>query len=693
MRLSGIIDETFDVNTFCEGLDGCVVIDLSEVKRITSYGVREWIRAVKEIDASYLGYINARPAMVTNFNLVDGFEGKGELISLWLPYECTECQQVTDRILDLRKDYEVVRTMEMPVVPCKSCGSETELEVDPDMYLSYVARAARPSPPHEAKAAIDGEDEPAIPFRLDKEVDGTVTALWMYGPLDKARRLKHVGEGLQGEMVAVLAGLTSMTEDGAAGLCAVAANPDTDVSFARVPITIVKQLVSSCKRGKVVSLLVPLRCKACGERVRTDLEKSALWATFQESELGERCARCGGSLKVDVSPTERTSLMTIPLSVASPAVRAYLKAHTSRAPAKNVAKQKRAPGGDRFGEYQVIRSLGAGGMGEVLLARKTGPEGFEKEVVIKRILEKYATDRPRLEMFLSEARIAARLNHPNIVQIFDLGQVGGEFFIAMEHVAGWDLRKIWRRATENGVLFPIELACWIIGEVCAALRAGEEHTSENGQLEPIVHRDVSPENVMVSRHGAVKLGDFGIAKIVDPMSLTKPGTVKGKLGYMGPERLFGPSRPVDGRVDLYAASVILHEILTGRRLFAREDEGATVRAMMRYEVPRISQLRDDAPRELDEILVKALAKDPDQRFQSAAELRHELDHLMLRFGRPASSAQLAAWLQDLFKGSQDSMDLSSVTPSSTVATGLAVDVTAPARVPRTADASRSREDE
>jgi eukaryotic-like serine/threonine-protein kinase len=156
MRLSGIIDETFDVNTFCEGLDGCVVIDLSEVKRITSYGVREWIRAVKEIDASYLGYINARPAMVTNFNLVDGFEGKGELISLWLPYECTECQQVTDRILDLRKDYEVVRTMEMPVVPCKSCGSETELEVDPDMYLSYVARAARPSPPHDAKAAIDG---------------------------------------------------------------------------------------------------------------------------------------------------------------------------------------------------------------------------------------------------------------------------------------------------------------------------------------------------------------------------------------------------------------------------------------------------------------------------------------------------------------------------------------------------------
>jgi serine/threonine protein kinase len=227
----------------------------------------------------------------------------------------------------------------------------------------------------------------------------------------------------------------------------------------------------------------------------------------------------------------------------------------------------------------------------------------------------------------------------------------------MEYVKGWDIAKIANRLREQGREWPADLACWIAAEICAALKAAQEHRDENGQLKPIVHRDVSPENVFISVDGAVKLGDFGVAKVLEQNSYTEPGALKGKLGYIAPERLNAGSNTVDGRIDIYSVGVILHECLSGARLFLRDEPGRTLYAIIEHKVPRLSALRRDVPTDLDDVLSRALAKSPDARYQTAAAMRHDLDLLLARMGRAVSPQILAMWLNELFEGAGGSTDL------------------------------------
>ncbi|HEX7598771.1 MAG TPA: serine/threonine-protein kinase [Polyangia bacterium] len=294
-----------------------------------------------------------------------------------------------------------------------------------------------------------------------------------------------------------------------------------------------------------------------------------------------------------------------------------------------------------FGKYTLFERIGRGGMADVFKARVQGPGGFERIFVVKRILPHLSDDPVFTKMFVEEAKLAARLNHPNIVQVFELGSVDNEYFMSMEYVRGHDLaetmRTLWARV---GPPRP-ELVAYVGREMCRALAYSHDFTADDGSRLGMIHRDISPSNVMLSFEGAVKILDFGIAKALggEKDESTKTGTLKGKFAYMAPEQTV--SNEIDRRIDIFATGIVLHEILTGRRLFKGENDLQTIERVRLCNVPPPSLHNPLCPPEMDDIVLMALAKDPQDRFQSASEMAEALDDIVhaARF-QPTQLAQL-----------------------------------------------------
>ncbi|MDQ3266871.1 MAG: serine/threonine protein kinase, partial [Myxococcota bacterium] len=299
-----------------------------------------------------------------------------------------------------------------------------------------------------------------------------------------------------------------------------------------------------------------------------------------------------------------------------------------------------------YGKYQLLKKIGSGGMGQVFLARHAGEQGFEKLVVIKRILPHLAEDEDFLTMFFDEARIAARLNHPNLVQIFDLGEANRAQYLAMEYVQGEDLRKLDRFARAQGALIPMGPALRIIADAAAGLDYAHKARDAQGQPLGLVHRDVSPQNILVGFDGAVKLIDFGVAKAAGRVQHTGTGILKGKYPYMSPEQAEG--RELDARSDIFALGVVLWEILTGKRLFKGESDLATMRLVVDCQVPPPSKLNPKLPQGLDTVVMQALARLPETRYRDASALRLQIEEFLLAHRVPASSAHLTAYLNGLY---------------------------------------------
>lgn len=301
---------------------------------------------------------------------------------------------------------------------------------------------------------------------------------------------------------------------------------------------------------------------------------------------------------------------------------------------------------ETYGRYQLLKKLATGGMAQIYLARQVGPEGFEKLLVVKRILPHLAENEDFITMFLDEARIAARLNHPNIVQIFDLGAQDDSYFIAMEFIHGEDVRRVWKHAERQGKPIPIPLMCRIIIDACAGLDYAHKKADQQGRPLGIVHRDISPQNILVSFEGGVKVVDFGIAKAADQATVTRSGVLKGKYSYMSPEQAGG--QHIDSRTDIFALGVVLYELLTGTRLFKRATDIQTLNAVTECAIAPPSQVNSRLPRDLDAIVMKALAKNRDDRFSEARELANELEHWLLNNKLPSSSSALAAFMHDAY---------------------------------------------
>jgi serine/threonine-protein kinase len=299
----------------------------------------------------------------------------------------------------------------------------------------------------------------------------------------------------------------------------------------------------------------------------------------------------------------------------------------------------------RFGQYLLIRKLAEGGMAEIFLAKQLGAEGFERDVVIKCMLDHFSRHQDFIAMFLDEARLAARLHHPNIVQITDLGVADGRYFICMEYLAGEDLEMVVARAGQQRQPVPIPIAARIMLSALEGLEFAHGY-QEQGRLVELVHRDISPSNILVTFQGTVKVLDFGIAKASSRVTQTQPGLLKGKWGYMSPEQARG--EPIDARSDLFSLGITFHELITGRRVFERDHEIGVLLALMAQPIPPPSAVRPELPPALERIIMKALERQREDRYPSASAMRADLEEFLRSTPSMPGSSQLSQYMQGLF---------------------------------------------
>ena len=272
--------------------------------------------------------------------------------------------------------------------------------------------------------------------------------------------------------------------------------------------------------------------------------------------------------------------------------------------------------------YRVTQRLEAGGMAEVFIGEALSVQGFKKRVAIKRVLPHLAQNKNFIGMFLDEARLGARLNHANIVSVFDIGAADGTYFIVMEFVDGCNLKKIIEVLRHQGQSFPMKEAVYLCTEAARGLSYAHELVDDEGSDLNLVHRDVSPPNILISKRGEVKVTDFGLAKATTQLEKTDPGVVKGKFSYLSPEAALGER--VDARADVFALGIVLWEMLAGRRLFLGETDYQTVKLVQQAQVPKLSQINPEVDEEFEALLSKSLARNPADRYQTAADFGEAL---------------------------------------------------------------------
>ena len=298
-----------------------------------------------------------------------------------------------------------------------------------------------------------------------------------------------------------------------------------------------------------------------------------------------------------------------------------------------------------FGKYEVLKRLALGGMGEVFLARQTGVAGFDRLVILKSLLPELAEQEGFVEQFLDEARVAATLNHPNIVGIYEVGLWNGVYFIAMEHIHGEDLARLQRAAGKQKLSIPYQVSARIIHDAALGLDHAHHAIDLEGRALGIVHRDISPQNIMVRGDGVAKVVDFGIAKASNRSTRTATGLLKGKLQYMAPEQAMGAN--LDGRSDQFSLGVVLWELTTGQRLFKGDNELETLQRVLQQPVPPPSSLVPGYPPELEAVVMRMLERDPNHRYAHCVEAARDLRTYLDNCSRTVGEQQVAAFVQQV----------------------------------------------
>jgi TonB family protein len=337
------------------------------------------------------------------------------------------------------------------------------------------------------------------------------------------------------------------------------------------------------------------------------------------------------------APPSVTQFNTEKIAISSPLV--------APTPPPAPVEEEEPADGIRFGQYVLLEKIATGGMAEVWKARMRGVEGFQKIVAIKKILPHLSDNQDFIEMFIDEAKLAAQLNHNNIIHIYDLGKIQSSYYIAMEYIDGSDLKAILKKAQERDHPMSVELALFIASKIAAALDYAHRKHDFEGKEMGLVHRDVSPQNVLISEEGDIKLCDFGIAKAASKASHTQAGALKGKLQYMSPEQAWG--RQIDKRSDIFALASVLFEMLTARKLFGGDNELSVLEQVREARVVAPSQVNDEVTPQIDQIVLKALQKEPGNRYQTAGEMQRDIDAVLYSFKPTPTSADLAIYMHRL----------------------------------------------
>jgi serine/threonine protein kinase len=312
-----------------------------------------------------------------------------------------------------------------------------------------------------------------------------------------------------------------------------------------------------------------------------------------------------------------------------------------------------APEERKLGPYRLCRRVASGGMASVYLAFREGSHGFEKMVAVKRIHPHLAQEREFVEMFLDEARLASRINHPYVCNVTDFGQADNGPYLAMEYVVGEPISRVLAQVRRRRDLLTqsrfARIVARLIANLCEGLHAAHEISDDQGRPLGLVHRDITPQNMFVAFDGSVRLLDFGVARAESCVHETRPGIVKGKLAYVAPEVF--RREPIDRRSDLWSMGVVMWELLTGRNLFKRDSDVATISAVGEDPIPRPSTINDRVPLELDEVVANALQRNPDERYHTAREMSRDLEFCLGGWSDPVPAADVAEWLMDMFPGS------------------------------------------
>lgn len=628
-----------------------LLFDLVGIDRLTSYGIRAWVGMMNAIDPDYCGFLNCRPPVITQFNMVFDFGGDGEILSLHLPYRCSHCGDDFTELVDLRDEYGRVSGFEVPDLVCPSCGSDASFDGVPGSYLEYVSRQGAPAPPDPVESLLDDGDDSAAdggerkPFRLKKEIVDDLTALWASGALDSQVRTRRMLQGLEGTVVLIGSEMTAVDPEAFRRLYG---QLDCELLLARFSPDLLAPLGDAPElreRVHPITTVTSAECPQCGWTGDAEIHLTHL-VDPDSPDSPEGCPECFGDLEAACSNADRAFYQTFdPPEVPQP-VAQYL-AHCKSGP------ESRSQTGDyervidkSFGPYELKEKIGSGGMAEIFRATKQGAEGFEREVVIKRLLLEKSDSPNLVEALKREAKLAARLNHPNIVQVTDFGRTNQFYYITMEHIDGPDIEEVLRLARERNTSMPVELAVFLGQRVCEALAAAHELTDADGNETPVVHRDVAPDNILVSSHGTPKLADFGIARVVTDLQQRENEPVRGKITVMAPEAVKSDLGPIDGRSDLFSLGTVLYRCLTGNAPFDHDDQTQALRAILLDEPPVPSALRSDVPKALDRIVTRAMAKRPDDRFPSARAMQHQLEEVLGTFD-VVTERDVKSWVDEM----------------------------------------------
>ncbi len=660
VRISGVIDETFPLTSATPDLTGIVIIDLGAVDRISSFGVRKWIEFAARLPSGAISMyvVYAPPVVVDQLNMVEGFAGVSRVLTVLAPYTCKTCSEDRLRAVNLMDEAQIISENKAPEHNCPVCSNPLEFADLPSEFFGYMRRQnlGTVDPVVMRYLRLSVAAEPLdLPTHL-KVVENDITYMTLASVIRGDLNVRRLASGLEGRVAFDFSHVAKVELEGVLKLEQVleTAAKSAQVVLCRVPPSVLSPLAKSGKPlpAKVHSLWLPYECQNCGQLHHQRQHAATFLQLLKQNEGQERpCSVCGGASRLASIPNLPQFLARVPLTdkpledieaLESKATTQFLFGSANAEPVANPGNTD-ISGSHGGSKLQIIRRLGQGGMAEVFLAKQVGVKGFEKFLVMKKILQQFAENPEFVDMLFAEARANARLTHPNIVQTFDVGVTDGVAYILMEYVRGPDLKRLINELRRKGLALPMEHALRIIAETAAGLHYAHSYVDPAGNAHPVVHRDVSPHNILISLDGAVKLSDFGIAK-VQGEDHTQAGVLKGKISYISPEAAAG--RPLDARNDVFALGVVLFELLTGQLPFRRDHDAATLNAIVREPAPVPSQLKPSIPQDVSDLILRALVKDPARRTPSAAAMREEIEAVMAHHRLNSSPTTVAQFFKD-----------------------------------------------
>jgi eukaryotic-like serine/threonine-protein kinase len=696
VRVSGLVDERFAGFGAMTGVKN-LVIDVSGMTRMTSFGVRQWLKAMdalpKSISDLYL--LGCPTFFVDQLNMVLNFGGAGQVLTVVAPYACPSCGVESGEVIDVLSERATLAKGIAAEKNCGRCGAKLEFDETPESYFSFLTKyspvAVQPAAAQllaveglYTTVGVSGEKPP----KIVKLVHGSVTYFRIVGVISTMFRARPFLVGAEGEVVIDLAEVEQFDPLGLpewrrllkslSGQVPSITLVDVTSAF----LTVAGDTIGLARNISVWSVLLPYGCAECGRVTSESQTVDDMRWPFAERV----CPTCGGTTRCDIraeaiAPLKKAATSVPPASVKLIGNRQEV---LSRAVADaNVAQASEAAaavlGTDDtiLGKYRIVRRLSAGGMAEVFLAKQVGIGGFEKPVALKRILRQLLESRHlAVDMFLNEAKIAGRLAHPNIVQVLDVGEQAGALFLAMEYVRGKDLRDVLKVLRGSRSLMPLGDALFIIREISQALYHAYWSKDLAGQQLAVVHRDVSPHNVMLGYDGSVKLLDFGVA--MSAVTEQAETMIAGKWSYMSPEHT--TQQPLDHRSDLFSVGVILYLLLTGSMPFSGSDPRDIVKKIRAGSYRPLEQMAPDLPPRLIELVRRLLSPNPDDRPQTGQEVVAAITEITRSYGIEASSTSVAKLLGQLIPPEAEAIAFESSTVDDAAATQIAAN-SGPSRQP------------